>query len=342
VQDTLRAALKERKITLPSQFEPQLPQVTDILRKLAGKLDIKNADERVVIKTRQAILDSEEFKALWDRIKHKTTYRVYFNNEKLHSDCAHALRDAPAISKTRLVVRKADLEIGKGGVIATETSSAGPVTLEEADIELPDLLTNLQDRTQLTRRSIARVLTNSERLEDFKRNPQQFIDVAAEAINRAKRLALVDGIKYQRIGDQEFYAQELFTQEELTGYLKQSLEARKSVYDRVVYQSEGIERGFAEELENNDAVKLYAKLPLWFKVPTPLGTYNPDWAVLIEQDGAERLYLVVETKGSLFKDDIRSTEGAKIECGKAHFKALAVGDNPARYRVARKLEDLFE
>jgi type III restriction enzyme len=342
VQDTLRAALKEGKITLPSQFEPQLPQVTDILRKLAGKLDIKNADERVVIKTRQAILDSEEFKALWDRIKHKTTYRVYFNNEKLHSDCAHALRDAPAISKTRPVVRKADLEIGKGGVIATETSSAGPVTLEEADIELPDLLTNLQDRTQLTRRSIARVLTNSERLEDFKRNPQQFIDVAAEAINRAKRLALVDGIKYQRIGDQEFYAQELFTQEELTGYLKQSLEARKSVYDRVVYQSEGIERGFAEELENNDAVKLYAKLPLWFKVPTPLGTYNPDWAVLIEQDGAERLYLVVETKGSLFKDDIRSTEGAKIECGKAHFKALAVGDNPARYRVARKLEDLFE
>ncbi len=342
VQDTLRAALKEGKITVPSEFEPQLPQVTDILRKLAGKLEIKNADERVVIKTRQAILDSEEFKALWDRIKHKTTYRVYFDNDKLLSDCARALRDGPAISKTRLVVRKADLEIGKGGVIATETSSAGPVTLDEADIELPDLLTDLQDRTQLTRRSIARILTNSERLEDFKRNPQQFIDLAAEAINRAKRLALVDGIKYQRIGDQEFYAQELFRQEELTGYLKQSLEASKSVYDRVVYQSEGIERGFAEQLENNDAVKLYAKLPLWFKVPTPLGSYNPDWAVLIEQDGAERLYLVVETKGSLFEDDIRSTEGAKIECGKAHFKALAVGDNPARYRVARKLEDLFE
>ena len=342
VQDTLRTALKEGKVMLPSQFEPQLPQVTDILRKLAGKLEIKNADERFVIKTRQAILDSEEFKALWDRIKHKTTYRVYFDNDKLLSDCTRALRDGPAISKTRLVVRKADLEIGKGGVIATETSSAGPVTLDEADIELPDLLTDLQDRTQLTRRSIARILTNSERLEDFKRNPQQFIDLAAEAINRAKRLALVDGIKYQRIGDQEFYAQELFRQEELTGYLKQSLEASKSVYDRVVYQSEGIERGFAEQLENNDAVKLYAKLPLWFKVPTPLGSYNPDWAVLIEQDGAERLYLVVETKGSLFKDDIRSTEGAKIECGKAHFKALAVGDNPARYRVARKLEDVFE
>ena len=342
VQDKLRAALKDNSLALPAEFEPQLSQVTEILRKLAGKLEIKNADERVTIKTRQAILDSEGFKALWDRIKHKTTYRVYFDNDKLVSDCARALRDAPAISKTRLQIRKADLEIGKGGVIATETSSAGPVTLDEADIELPDLLTDLQDRTKLTRRSIARVLTNSGRLDDFRRNPQQFIDIAAEAINRAKRLAVVDGIKYQRIGDQDYYAQELFKQEELTGYLKQSLEANKSVYERVVYQSEGIERGFAEQMENNDAVKLYAKLPLWFKVPTPLGTYNPDWAVLIERDGAERLYLVVETKGSLFKDDIRSTEGAKIECGKAHFKALAVGNNPARYRVARKLEDLFE
>jgi hypothetical protein len=94
-------------------------------------------------------------------------------------------------------------------------------------------------------------------------------------------------------------------------------------------------------LESNEAVKLYAKLPGWFKVPTPLGTYNPDWAVLIEKDGAERLYLVVETKSSLFKDDLRGTEGGKIECGKAHFKALAVGDNPARYIVATKFDDLM-
>jgi len=341
VQDKLRTALKDNTFAVPAEFQPQLPQVTEILRKLAGRLEIKNADERVTIKTRQAILDSEGFKALWDRIKHKTTYRVYFDNEKLISDCARALRDAPAISKTRLQIRKADLAIGKAGVTATETASSAPVTLDEADLELPDLLTDLQDQTQLTRRSIARILTTSDRLDDFKRNPQQFIELAAEAINRAKRLALVDGIKYQRIGDQEYYAQELFAQEELTGYLKQSMEARKSVYERVIYDSAGIERGFAEEMEKSEAVKLYAKLPGWFKVPTPLGSYNPDWAVLIEQDGAERLYLVVETKGSLFKDDLRGTEGAKTECGKAHFKSLAVGDNPARYVVATKLDDLL-
>ena len=151
----------------------------------------------------------------------------------------------------------------------------------------------------------------------------------------------MDGIKYQRFGDEDYYAQELFEQEELTGYLKNMLDANKSVYEQVVYDSSGVERTFAEELEKNEAVKVYAKLPGWFKVPTPLGTYNPDWAVLVEKDGAERLYFVVETKSSLFIDDLRDKEGAKIECGKAHFKALAVGENPARYEVATTLNDLL-
>jgi type III restriction enzyme len=341
VQDKLRAALKDDALAVPAEFQAQLPQVKEILRKLAGKLEIKNADERIQIKTRQVILESEGFKALWDRIKHKTTYRVNFDNDKLLSDCAKALRDAPAISKTRLQIRKADLAIGKAGVFATETASSASITLDETDIELPDLLTDLQDKTQLTRRSVARLLINSLRLDDFKRNPQQFIELAAEAINRSKRRALVDGIKYQRIGDQEYYAQELFAQEELTGYLKQSLEATKSVYERVVYDSSGVERSFAEDMEKNEAVKLYAKLPGWFKVPTPLGTYNPDWAVLIEKDGAERLYFVVETKSSLFKDDLRDKEGAKIKCGQAHFEALEVEENPARYKVASKLDDIL-
>ena len=119
------------------------------------------------------------------------------------------------------------------------------------------------------------------------------------------------------------------------------LAATKSVYEQVVYDSTGVERTFAEQLEKNEAVKVYAKLPGWFKVPTPLGTYNPDWAVLVEKDGTERLYFVVETKSSLFIDDLRDKETAKIECGKAHFKALAVGDNPAEFLQARNIDDLM-
>jgi type III restriction enzyme len=341
VQDSLRKVLKEGTLQLPAQFEPQLTQVKEILRKLAGKLDIKNADERRPVATRQAILHGEEFKALWDRIKHKTTYRVKFDNEKLVADCAEAIRNCPPITKTRVQIRKADLAIGRGGVVADRTTEGMPIVLEETDIELPDVLTDLQDKTQLTRRSIARVLTTSNRLDDFKRNPQQFIELASESINRTKRLALVDGIRYQRVGDDEYYAQELFEQEELTGYLRNMLSSTKSVYEQVVYDSAGVERTFAEQLERNESVKVYAKLPGWFKVPTPLGTYNPDWAVLVEKEGTERLYFVVETKSSLFTDDLRDKESAKIECGKAHFRALAAGGDSAEFVTARNIDDLM-
>jgi len=346
VQDSLKTALKDGTLALPAEFEAQKAQIVEVLRKVSGRLEIKNADERKQVPLRKgqdgkAIYLSDEFKALWDRIKHKTTYRVQFDNAKLITDCISTLQKAPAIAKARLQWRKADIAIGKSGVEVKEKTGAYTVTLDESDIELPDLLTDLQDRTQLTRRTITSILTGSGRLDDFKRNPQQFIELAAETINRCKRLALVDGIKYQKLGDQHVYAQKLFGQEELTGYLKDMLlDTQKSIYEHVVYDST-TERDFADGLEKNDAIKLYAKLPGWFKVPTPLGTYNPDWAVLVEEDDTQHLYFVVETKSSLFTDDLRDKESAKIECGKAHFNALAVGENPARYVVACSVDDLL-
>ena len=346
VQDSLRSALKNGTLGLPPAFEAHRGQIAEVLRKVSGRLEIKNADERKAVSLRKdkngkAAYLSDDFKALWDRIKQKTTYRVQFDNAKLLQNCIAELMKAPTIPKARLQWRKADISIGKAGVQATEKEGAATVVLDESDIELPDLLTDLQDRTQLTRRSIIAILTASGRLDEFKRNPQQFIELTAEVINRCKRLALVDGIKYQKLGNDNVYAQELFDKDELTGYLKNMLmDAKKSVYEHVVYDST-TERDFADALEKNDDVVLYAKLPSWFKVPTPLGNYNPDWALLLEKDGTQRLYFVVETKSSLFTDDLRDKESAKIECGKAHFKALGVGENPARYVVARSLTDVL-
>ena len=341
VQDSLRKALKDETLSLPEPFATQLGQVREILRKLAGRLEIKNADERRAVRPRRAVLQSAEFKALWDRIKHKTTYRVQFDNESLIRDCICALAAAPPVPKTRLQWRKAGISIGKAGVEAKEREGAATVVLDERDMDLPDLLTDLQDRTQLTRRTICRILLESGRLEDFRRNPQAFIEVAGQAINRCKRLAVVDGIKYQRLGDEYYYAQELFEQEELTGYLRNMLvETKKSVYEQVVYDSD-TEAAFAEALENNSAIKVYSKLPGWFKVPTPLGGYNPDWAVLVEKDGGERLYFVVETKSGLFADDLGDRESAKIECGKAHFKAIEFSETPVKYKVARSIDDIL-
>lgn len=345
VQDSLKTALKDGKLILPEAFEPYKAQVAELLRKVTGRVEVKNRDDRETVPLRKgadgkAVTLSEDFKALWDRVKHKTTYRVQFDNDKLIRDCTAALTRDLHIARARLQWRKAEIGIGKSGVEALEKKGAYTVTLDEADIELPDLLTDLQDRTQLTRRTLVKILTECERLDDFKRNPQQFIEQAAEIINRCKRMALVDGIRYQRLGDDVYWKQELFATEELTGYLTNMLrDTKRSIYEHVVYDS-ATERDFADALEKDDDVALYAKLPGWFKVPTPLGSYNPDWAVLVNKDGTRRLYFVVETKGSLFTDDMRNKERAKIECGKAHFEALAVGENPARYLVATSFSDV--
>ncbi|MGC4396290.1 type III restriction-modification system endonuclease [Hydrogenophaga sp. T2] len=347
VQDSLKIALKDGKLALPEAFEPYRGQVAELLRKVTGRVEVKNRDDRETVPLRKgadgkAVTLSEDFKALWDRIKHKTTYRVQFDNDKLIRDCTAALTRDLHIARARLQWRKAEIGIGKAGVEAREKEGAYTVTLDEADIQLPDLLTDLQDRTQLTRRTLVKILTECERLDDFKRNPQQFIEQAAEIINRCKRMALVDGICYQRLGDDAVWAQELFETEELTGYLTNMLrDTKRSIYEHVVYDS-ATERDFADALEKDDDVVLYAKLPGWFKVPTPLGNYNPDWAVLVNKDGTRRLYFVVETKSSLFTDDLRNKESAKIECGKAHFKALAVGENPAQYVVATSFQDVLK
>ena len=355
VQDSLRAALKGGTFELPEEVKQEFVKdhgeeqsdiiasnIQGVLRKLAGKLDIKNADDRKIIQTRQAVLKSDDFRLLWERIKYKTTYRVEFNNFKLLNDCAEAIRNCPPITKTRAQFRKADIAIGKGGVGIKETSASGYTTIHENDIELPDIITDLQDKTQLTRKSIVKILRDSRRLQDFLRNPQQFIDYCSEAINRTKRLALVDGIKYTRIGDDHFYTQELFEQEELKGYLKNMLKVKKSVYTHVVYDSGGVEKSFAEDLEKNETVKVYAKLPTWFKVPTPLGSYNPDWAIVAEDDGREKLYFVVETKGSTWWHDLRHLESAKIKCGEQHFEEIAKDtENPARYIKSKDVNGMM-
>ena len=178
VQDSLRTSLKDGSFKLPDDIKAELGSKADvaeediqgILKKLAGKLDIKNADDRRIIRTREAVLQSEEFKALWERIKYKTTYRVDFNNNKLITDCAKAILDCPPITKTRAQFRKADIAIGKGGVTAEETDVSRFTTIHEDDIELPDIITDLQDKTQLTRSSIVKILTQSHRLQDFARN----------------------------------------------------------------------------------------------------------------------------------------------------------------------------
>ena len=321
VQDALKAALKQNAVELPEDFKPQAEQIQAVLRKVAGNLNIQNADDRKAVKLNKGVFLGEEFKALWERIKYRTTFRVEFDSEKLIETCATEIRDNLKVGKARFVTRTARIDIDRGGVVAQEVQESVAV-FDGRDYQLPDVVGYLQNETNLTRRSIVEIMVRSGRLTDFKNNPQKYIEQVGAIIKRQMRLFIVDGIKYQRIGDQHCYAQELFEQNELFGYLsKNMIASAKSVYDYVVYDSE-VEEEFARSFEQSDEVKVFAKLPGWFKIDTPLGSYNPDWAVLVETDGQQRLFFVVESKGSLFSDALRPIEQGKIDCGKAHFEAL--------------------
>lgn len=321
VTDALKISLKANTLQVPAELAEHKNAIAAVCKKAAGGLNIKPANDKRTVNLNKERFLGEDFKELWERIKYKTTYKVEFSSEKLVEQCCEKMQSELNIGAAKLMYTKAKVQVSEGGVDTTETQRLSVMTTDGKE-QLPDIVTYLQNRTGLTRKTIVKILTESKTLNLFKRNPQAYMEEVTKLISSTMQLFIVDGIKYTKLGDTEFYAQELFDSEELTGYLERNMfESHRSVYDYVVYDSD-VERGFAERLENNESVKVYAKLPDWFKVPTPLGSYNPDWAVVIENDGQNRLYFVVETKGSIEGKDLRPKELAKIQCGEKHFAAL--------------------
>ena len=339
IQDKLKKDLKEGKVDLPPAFAPQTVQISAVLKKIAGGLNIQNNDNKRTIKLNKAVFESPEFKELWDKVKFKTTYNVEFDPAALIQKCSEELKKNIIVGKTKFTYITAKVGVERSGLTTKEDKNT-PHTYDAKDYQIPDILSYLQNETNLKRQTILEILLRSERLDDFKNNPQKFLDQAKSLIRSTMQGFIVDGIKYQKIGDQAFYAQELFESEELIGYLnKNMLEAEKSVYDHVIYDSETVEAELAQAFEKNEQVKVYAKLPSWFKVDTPLGSYNPDWAVLFDIDGQERLYFVVESKETHIEELLRKESQGKIKCGRAHFEALGADTN---YVVASNMDTLID
>lgn len=321
VKDALKTAIKNNTIDIPKEYESVRPAITALAKKVSSSLNIKNNSDKKKIELNKQVYLDPEFKELWDRIKYKTTYSVEFDSEKLIQECCREMQQRLSVSSAKLIYTKASLDISAGGVVAEE-SDRYAVSVETLKENIPDIIAYLQNQTNLTRKTIVEILIRSKTIPLFKKNPQRYMEQVSQIISTKMRLMVVDGIKYTKIGEHEYYAQELFESEELTGYLsKNMIESKKSVYEYIVYDS-GNEESFATSFENNKSVKLYAKLPDWFKIATPLGSYNPDWAILIERDGKDKLYFVLETKGDILFDALRPSESAKIICGHKHFKAL--------------------
>jgi type III restriction enzyme len=331
-KDKLKADLKDNRLIIPQEFEYIRPAIEKKLKSSAGKLIIKNADNKKKITVNKEVLLNKNFSELWEKIKYKTTYKVKFDSNKLIEKCAKVMHDSLSIKDEKYIFTKKRLELTHGGIEEGFSTSEDSRIDFQVKYKLPDIITYLQNETNLTRKSIVEILVKSNTLEDFKKNPQLYLEEATNTIRRTMKSFIVDGIKYEKIGSGEFYSQDLFEIEDLFGYLRDELNkegdmvaSTKSPYESLVLDSD-IERNFALELEKNKNVKVYAKLPSWFKIPTPLGNYNPDWAVLIktgEANDEEKLYFVVETKGSIFEEERREVENLKIKCGKKHFETVS-------------------
>ncbi|EFE8358820.1 DEAD/DEAH box helicase family protein [Escherichia coli] len=339
ISKSLSKALHENTFILMEKYLSVQKHIEAILHKSNTRLNINNAEERVKVKYRKENFNSPYFNELWKRIKYKTVYKLDFSEEKLVEACAKSIEEMPAVDKATLSFSKAVITKDRSGldvkVLANGTTTS---VIEVSGQQLPDLLSVLQDKTGLTRRSLVQILKESGRINDFIKNPNSFINEVITRINYVKSLSIIDGIKYYPISS-ENYAQSLFNEKELTGYTRRMFKAgNKSLHEYINVDSD-IEREFAKDLEMQEEVKLYTKLPNWFKIPTPLGNYNPDWALVINKNGEDNIYFVIETKSNLLT--LRDNESGKIKCGKAHFESLTpLNENPAKYACAIKYEYL--
>jgi type III restriction enzyme len=309
-------------LVLPDAFADLVPAVTDLLASYQMERHVQRERNEDHMLLRKEVLQTPEFEELWARIQPKTTYRVEFQTADLVQNAVRAITKMERVKKPVLHYTAGIISPTKGGV----TDTAISISDENRSYEhypIPDILAYLQNETELTRSTLVEILTKSGRLPEFFNDPQKFMDQAAKCIKDELHRLIVDGIKYERIdgtGEQAEWEQRLFANSELINYLT-ALKVQHSVYDYVTYDSE-TERKFAESLDNREDISLFMKLPSWFKITTPIGDYNPDWAIVKQED--DTLYLVRETKGTRDFAKLRGSEADKIRCGIRHFEALGV------------------
>jgi type III restriction enzyme len=306
-------------------YEDLRAAITDEINSKVFKNRIVNARDRRELKFRKEVQLTEDFQKLWEKIKHRTRYRVTFATDDLIDRALARIKQIDPIKASRVETTVVEVDITDAGVsadkqIATRIRDTEPVKV------LPDILAFLQKETELTRHTLAEILKCSGRLAEFKVNPQAFMAAVAKEISRALHDLMLEGIKYEKVAG-AYWEQSRIEQDAEEGivrYLSNLYEVQnraKSLFDAIEYESE-VEKQFARDLDNNKVVKLFIKLPSWFKIDTPIGSYNPDWAFVTERE--EKLYFVRETKSTLDSEERRTAENQKIACGRRHFAMLGV------------------
>ena len=323
-------------LTLPEEFAELRELIIDVIQSRLFKNRVINARERREIKFNKLVQLSPEFEDIWNRIKYRTRYRVQFETDELITKAVKRLDALEPIQPIQIYSTLVGFDISDAGVQANR--QLGQRSLDASPIKsFPDLLAYLQKETELTRSTLVEILKQSNKLKEYLLNPHVFMVTVGREICRALHDLMLDGIQYEKLSSEEWEMSQIEPKDEadLTRYLNNLYEVQnsnKSLFDFIDCDS-SVEKQFAKDLDNNEFVKLFVKLPRWFKIDTPIGSYNPDWAFVTERE--ERLYFVRETKFSRDMGKLRTKEAQKITCGRRHFEALEVG-----FDVVTKLSEV--
>lgn len=323
---------------IPEFFWPE-DEIIRILGNSKVERFIKQQRKRKTRTLNKQLYSGPEFEEFWRTISRRTTYRVALNRGELLNSAVSKIKSEQRIPALHVQVTKAGLKLVRGGTKTAETAT------RSADLsgsyQLPDIVSELQAATSLTRKTIIDILTQSGKLDEFIGNPNDFITMVKRILQNVLATAVVDGLQYERIGGYVYELRELQKDgmEERDLFIDRLYEVKnkqKTDFDYIEIDSEGIdapERQFAELLDSREDVKLFMKLPDKFKIDTPVGSYNPDWAIIKQVDGKDHIYMIRETKSTLDESKRRPTENAKIKAATKHFEAIGISSNLVDYKV---------
>ena len=330
-----------------ADYRDSIIQILDSVYNAAAMQPENARSNNVELTVSREKLDMAEFKALWKRINKKSYYVVDFDTNELVRNSIRALNQKLRIQKIffKVVTGSMNTMAEDGSGLQQESSS---VYDEHTKIAVNrgvkyDLIGKLVDATGLTRKAIVEILTGIEKVvfDQFKNNPEEFILKAAEQINDQKATAIIQHITYDLLDDE--YKTDIFTDATIKGKLGvNAIKTNKHLYDHVVYDS-NVEKTLAENLDTSSDVAVYVKLPSGFYISTPVGKYNPDWAIAFYEDHVKHIYFVAETKGDLDTLEMRHispVEDAKIKCARRHFEAISDGD--VVYEVIKDYNTLLQ
>ena len=349
ITDKLKDDISNDNIKVPEEFENFKEEYVNLVKGLYTDIvvPIENVGKKNIRELKpNDNFNKQEFQDLWNKINIKTIYEVDFNSQEL-------IDKAVAKLNTHLQITKMKVRISQGsqneGMTADQLKNENAMkstgtTTEIYDDFVPvttkyDLIGSVAKDTGLTRHTIVEILSKIEPkvFALYKYNPEEFIRRASNLINEEKATTIIDGITYNKTEDK--FDNEIFTINNVDGRIgDNAFEVKKHIYDFLITDSKNEEK-FAKDLENGE-VTVYAKLPNGFKIPTPVGNYNPDWAIVLDNKDFKYVYFIAETKGSMSTTELRGVEKAKIECARKHFQAICK-DN-VKYDVVDSYQSLID